>query len=108
MPPTESAKIEKTVRLWLVLLALVVLPSSYAAAQSFEEDFSIWPLDLKVNGTVIACVGPEVDSAAVERFQKASGEKESNIVALWLDAQPPPVERLCSGSARAPGMTRSS
>lgn len=84
---TKPTKIGRTFPLGLAWLTLVLLPWSHAAAQKFEEDFSIWPLDLKVNGTVIACAGPEVDSSVVDAFKRATGKDDDQIVALWLDSE---------------------
>ena len=34
---------------------LRVVQTELDNGQSFHEDFSIWPIDLRINGTVMAC-----------------------------------------------------
>jgi len=85
MQPTVLVNLNKPFRLLVILMTLACLAGSDLMAQSFTEDFSIWPVDLKINGGVIACAGPEIDSSIVDSFKRSVGEKDSKIVALWLD-----------------------
>ena len=61
------------------------LASDSANAQSFHEDFSIWPVDLKINGTVIACSGPAIEPAVARRFMTSGGNDKGKFVVVWLD-----------------------
>jgi cyanophycinase len=68
----------------LTIVAVLVLPHA-SFAQDFTESFDIWPLDLKINGTVIACSGPKIDETVKERFKRSSKGEDGKVVALWLD-----------------------
>lgn len=77
---------KNTTRVAIALFALFALPSNLFG-QSFTEDFSIWPMDLKINGTVIACAGPEVGSPVVDLFKRSSGGEDGKIVTLRFDVE---------------------
>ena len=63
-------------------LALVVLSTSHATAQTVPVDFSLWPTDLKINGTVIGCTGPEISPRISDLLNSSSDE---TTVVLLLD-----------------------
>ncbi len=76
----------KQFRFLSALLVFVSMQSALAHGQSFDEDFSIWPIDLKINGTVIVCSGPEVAPSVVDRFERGTGGEDGKVVTLLLDA----------------------
>ena len=57
--------------------------ASSLQAQTFDERMSDWPLDLKINGVVIANGVDEVNSSIIEQFlADAGGEEEAKIVTI--------------------------
>ena len=68
----------------LILLGLFVAPSSTLQGQSLNEDFSIWPVDLRINGTVMACTGPDMESSMIDRFA-AGGRDDHKITVIYFD-----------------------
>ncbi|MGI9519251.1 MAG: Type 1 glutamine amidotransferase-like domain-containing protein [Pirellulaceae bacterium] len=67
-----------TTTFYLVLATLVSLQ-----AQTFDERMSDWPLDLKINGVIIANGSDVASSAMIERFlADAGGEEEAKIVTV--------------------------
>ena len=75
-----------SVPIFFPLVALFIYGSmTQLNAQSFTEEFSIWPTDLKINGTVIACTGQTVDADAVKIFDRSGGVKKGKFVFLWFD-----------------------
>ena len=68
----------------VIAFALLVV-AEVSVAQSFTEDFSIWPVDLRINGTVITCTGPEIAPTIVAKFIDNGGGKDGKFVAVWLD-----------------------
>ena len=78
--------VRQAIQFLFIVVTLSLISTSNSLAQSFDEDFSIWPIDLKINGVVIACSGPKVNQPVVDLFKRAAG-KESKIVALWMDTE---------------------
>ena len=76
----------KLFRFLSTFLVFVSLQAALSQEQSFDEDFSIWPIDLKINGTLIACSGPKVGPSVADRFNRAAGGEEGKVVTLILDA----------------------
>ena len=73
-------------QLFAVVIAVVLFVSAeISVAQSFTEEFSIWPTDLRINGTVMTCTGPEIETTIVESFVRNTGGKKGKLVAVWLD-----------------------
>ena len=62
---------------------LALLATKISVAQSFHEDFSIWPVDLKINGTVVVCSGPNVDPA-IEKIM-IDGDKKQKPIVVYFD-----------------------
>lgn len=54
-------------------------------AQTFNEDFSIWPVDIKINGTVIVCAGPEIQPSITQTFVTAGKDDKGSFIAIWFD-----------------------
>ena len=52
-------------------------------AEKFDEKFEHWPVDLKINGTIIAANALDDTSDVDERFLRASGGKDARIVGLF-------------------------
>ncbi len=64
------------------LLFALLFSAGSLSAQTFDENFGHWPVDLKINGTVIAANALE-DTADVDAgFLKASGGKDARIIGL--------------------------
>lgn len=71
---------------FLASIVLLAFAATYPlAAQKFDEDFSIWPLDLKINGSVIACAGPAIDRSTIDLFKRSIEQETSKVVVLLLD-----------------------
>ncbi len=66
----------------LLWLSLGLCWVGSAAAQTFDEKFDLWPTDLKINGTVIACADGEVPSELAPLFQQASGGEQAVLVVV--------------------------
>lgn len=67
-----------TTTFYLVLAALVSLQ-----AQTFDERMSDWPLDLKINGVIIANGSDVASSEQIDLFlADAGGKEDANIVTL--------------------------
>ena len=73
----------------LILSCLLLLCAFHSArvshGQAFTEDFSIWPVDLKINGTVIACNGKEIDKTIPRIFEQKGGGDKGKFVVVWFD-----------------------
>ena len=68
----------------LVVTALLTATEDLIT-QSFAEDFSIWPVDLRINGTVLTCTGPEIEPTIVTTFFRNGGGNGGKFVVVWLD-----------------------
>lgn len=68
-------------RFMLLASAFLVLTTS-VFGQSFDEDFNLWPVDLKINGQIIACGGGEVPTSAIGMLASASGKEDAYPVAV--------------------------
>ena len=67
------------------LLGSLLVPPTQLPAQTFHEDFSIWPVDLKINGTVMACSNADITSTFVDIFDEAIGGEKRKVVAIHLE-----------------------
>ncbi|MFT7644179.1 MAG: hypothetical protein ACI9G1_005945, partial [Pirellulaceae bacterium] len=69
--------------------------SAVAVAQKFDEKFDLWPLDLKINGTIIAANALADSTELNSQFLKSSGGKEAKIVGLiWRGDDESNAEQL--------------
>ena len=70
----------------LGVIALVLFVSSGLgqSADSFDEDFNIWPVDLKISGAIIAAGGSEIPTIAKETFLRYAGGDEGTIAFVDL------------------------
>lgn len=66
----------------IVSLLLVVVS---AKAQTFDERMDDWPLDLKINGTIMACPDSDIDEEQLEYFLRIAGGENARIVSIGLD-----------------------
>ena len=66
-----------------VFLVLNVLTSGFA--QEFDERFELWPVDLKIQGTVVAGGGGEMPSSAIEAFVAAARKDDAQPVILRFE-----------------------
>ncbi len=64
----------------LITLLFVTCP---LLAEKFDEKFEHWPVDLKINGTIIAANALDDTSDVDARFLRASGGKDARIVGLF-------------------------
>ena len=71
----------------IAITAATILFANSSNAQTFNEDFSIWPVDLRINGTIIACSGPEIDEAVVKSFTASGKDEKGSFVAVWFDSK---------------------
>lgn len=69
---------------WIVLFSMVVLVPSLASTQTFDESFDLWPVDLKLNGTVVAGGGLQLPAKAQELFVRAAAEEDANPVIVMI------------------------
>ncbi len=67
----------------LSVLIAITLTAATAAAQTFDEKFEHWPLDLKINGTIIAAGSLDDPTLASPAFLQASGNRNANLVGLF-------------------------
>lgn len=65
---------------WWVL-AIVCL-SSASWAQQFDEQFDLWPVQLKLNGTVILGGGGQLPEDAVKLFLATASQEDAGAVAI--------------------------
>jgi len=72
------------------------VPTPPAHAQTFDEDFHLWPVDLKINGTIIAIGGGKIPSELDEVILRYAGDDEAKIVTLNFgsEADHPPMNAL--------------
>lgn len=72
---------------------LVLFLDASAHAQTFDEKFELWPTDLKIRGTVIACADGVVPEEIPELFLRSAGGEDAVIAVVQLgtpeiDVQP--------------------
>ena len=53
-----------------------------ACAQSFDEDFHLWPTDLKINGTIVACGGTDLTLSGVEILESAAKKEGAKTIVV--------------------------
>lgn len=70
---------------------LVFLSSVAVQAQRFDEKFELWPVDLKIQGTVIAGGGGEMPPAAGEMFSSLLDTPETRGVILRFEGATDPT-----------------
>jgi cyanophycinase len=70
---------------------LVGLIAGPAKSQTFDEDFDLWPVKLKIGGTIIAAGGSDVPLEALEYFEKAAGADEAQLLTIELERQESPT-----------------
>ncbi len=68
----------------LITLALFVSSAFGQSAGSFDEDFNLWPVDLKIGGTIIAVGGSNVPTAAKETFLRYVARRDGAIAIVNL------------------------
>ena len=68
----------------LVLVALLLSSQTTLNAQQFDEQFDLWPVKLKINGTVIAGGGGQLPSDAFDIFLAAARKQDANPVLVRL------------------------
>lgn len=66
----------------LLLIGVLFLVGGNLYGQSFDEKFDLWPVDLKIQGTIIACGGGEVPNDAINLVKRAASRKDSKTVVL--------------------------
>ena len=62
------------------LFSTLVL-ASLACAQSFDADFHLWPTDLKINGTIVAC-GTDLTLSGVEILESAAKKEGAKTIVV--------------------------
>lgn len=68
----------------LLLCAIVLLPATRLPAQTFDEKFEHWPVDLKINGKIIAAQRLDDEGKTVEYFLRASGGEKAKLAVVLL------------------------
>ncbi len=66
----------------IFLMLLTFMSCGQIWAQSFDEEFSIWPRDLKINGTVCVSSDPNLPGDLNELFLNAAGGDQARILVL--------------------------
>ena len=67
-----------------VFCGLLIAGASFSSARSFD-DFSSWPTDLKINGTVIACSNGKIDRRISRIFRSSAGRDRAKLVVIAFD-----------------------
>ncbi len=67
------------------VLTAVVLFACAAGAQDFNEEFGLWPVDLKIAGTVIACGGDTAPESMLEAIAKAANQTKAKTVVIQFE-----------------------
>ena len=72
----------------VISIFIVVLLSSCAVVcgQQFDEQFDLWPINLKINGTVVAGGGGAMPSEAVKIFLAAAKDDQAMPVTVRFEA----------------------
>jgi cyanophycinase len=65
------------------LLIALLFSTRPLLAQKFDERFEYWPVDLKINGTIIAAGALDDTDDVDARFLQASGGKDASIIGLF-------------------------
>lgn len=65
---------------------LLLISGSLISAQEFDEQFALWPVDLKINGTVVAGGGGALPADAVEIFLVAAKKDGAKPVTIRFEA----------------------
>ncbi len=76
---------------WFCFVAAVLLfidVSTVLVGQQFDEQFELWPLDLKIQGTVIAGGGGEMPTAAIDRFKSELEKDQSRLSSFDFKTRP--------------------
>lgn len=71
---------------FILLSAAIVLLSQSIFGQSFDEDFNLWPVDLKINGTIVACGGGEIPAEVIALLVSSAKKKDSQSVVVRFEA----------------------
>ncbi|QEG42007.1 Type 1 glutamine amidotransferase-like domain-containing protein [Roseimaritima ulvae] len=79
-------------------LSLAACCAVSADAQIFDEKFELWPTDLTIHGTVIACAEGEVPSKLAPIFQQASGGDDGVVVVLRFGDEHPDFQDFTSAA----------
>lgn len=73
-------------RVTFLFVIVVFICRSFAVAQQFDEQFDLWPVNLKINGTVIAGGGGELPADAIKIFVTAAEKDGAEPVIVRLEA----------------------
>ncbi|MFT7642734.1 MAG: cyanophycinase, partial [Pirellulaceae bacterium] len=81
-----------------ILLIGIVLSwlSTSVEAQKFDEQYDLWPTDLRSKGTIIAANSLEDSTELDKQFLRASGGKEKAVIVglVWHGDEDPDIEAL--------------
>ena len=72
-------------RFLLTLIGIVFFVCSPLSGQSFDEEFELWPVDLKIGGTIIACGSGEAPSQAIELLKNAASKEDAATVVVRFE-----------------------
>ena len=70
--------LRSTMKMVCLLFSVLALCDG-VSGQEFDESFELWPVDLKINGTVLAGGGSELPEAAAEYLLAVSGRAETIV-----------------------------
>ena len=70
--------LRSTIKMVCLLFSVLALCDG-VSGQEFDESFELWPVDLKINGTVLAGGGSELPEAAAEYLLAVSGRAETIV-----------------------------
>ena len=76
----------RNLTLLLLLPLFFGLFANASLGQAFDEQFDTWPVDLKINGTIIAGGGLELPKAAKEYFLREANKADANPVLLQFSS----------------------
>ncbi len=68
----------------IVVLSISLLSTTSSIAQTFDEDFDAWPIDLKINGTIFATHQAELAEETLELFRRFSGGDEAMVLTVVI------------------------
>ena len=69
----------------LLLMLVLTLAAQDVVAQSFDEKFELWPVDLKIQGSVIAGGGGELPKEAAEAFMRSASKEDTKSVFICFE-----------------------
>ena len=69
----------------VMIVGCFVHPLPVIFGQTFHEDFSIWPVDLRINGTVMVCSEAAPKSSLVNLFLARGGGDNGKFVVVRFD-----------------------